>query len=131
MSKNSDADSRVTSTNLAQRTDKLLFHQIRQKGSKDIFADYIILLRTIPTKGLPPTDKEEHKRKLEETCRKVIYSLEQAGLQAEVRRGSDKLIFIFVLCDLHRLKREVETSRYIFKINNLTFFILANLSLYQ
>ncbi|RGB38978.1 calcium-activated chloride channel-domain-containing protein [Rhizophagus diaphanus] len=111
MSKNSDADSQVNSTNLAQGTDKLLFHQIRQKGNKDIFADYIILLRTIPTKSLPPTDKEEHKKKLEETCRKVIYSLEQAGLQAEVRRGSDKLIFIFVLCDLHRLKREVETSR--------------------
>jgi hypothetical protein len=129
MSKNSDADS--TNLNLVQETGKLLFHQIRQKGSKDIFADYIILLRTTPIKNLSRADVEEHKKKLEETCRNVLYRLEQAGLQAEVRRGSDKLIFIFVLCDLHRLKREVETSRYILKINSLPFFILANLSLYQ
>ncbi|RIA88636.1 calcium-activated chloride channel-domain-containing protein [Glomus cerebriforme] len=111
MSENSDTNSQITSKNLAQEAGKLLFHQIRQKGSKDIFADYIILLRTTPLKNLAAADKEEHKTKLEETCRKVLTRLQEAGLQAEVRRGSDKLVFIFVLCDLHRLKREVDTSR--------------------
>jgi len=110
MSENSDKDS-IQLMNLVQETGKLLFHQIRQKGSKDIFADYIILVRTKSLKNLVAADKEEHKTKLEETCRKVIARLQQAGLQAEVRRGSEKLIFIFVLCDIHRLKREVDTSR--------------------
>jgi hypothetical protein len=110
MSENSDTDS-IQLMNLVQETGKLLFHQIRQKGSKVIFADYIILIQTKPLKNLAPADKEEHKSKLEETCRKVISRLQQAGLQAEIRRGSDKLIFIFVLCDIHRLKREVDISR--------------------
>jgi hypothetical protein len=100
--------------NLTQEANNLLFHQIRKKGSKDIFADYIILIRTTPLKNLAAADKQEHNLKLEETCRKVLENLKKAGLQAEVRRGSSELIFVFVLCDLHRLNREVEISKYVF-----------------
>jgi len=99
---------------VVQETDKLLFHQIRQKGSKDIFADYIILIKTVPLKNV----EVDHKTKLEETCRKVLTRLQQADLQAEVRRGSDNWIFIFVICELRRLKREVDNSRYISQIYN-------------
>ncbi|CAG8670242.1 9449_t:CDS:2 [Funneliformis caledonium] len=96
---------------LTKETGNLLFHQIRQKESKDIFADYIILIKTVSLKNFTPADKEVHKKKLEKTCRTVLTRLQQAGLRAEIRRGSDNFIFVFVICELQRLNREVEISR--------------------
>ncbi|CAG8548784.1 11570_t:CDS:2 [Diversispora eburnea] len=105
-----EVDTKIFKSKL-QETQDLLFRILQKQESKEIFADYVIVVRTKVFSKLSPVEKEEHKTKVEQTCRKLLKRLSKAGLNYEARRGADDLIFIFVLCPLERLKQEVERSR--------------------
>ncbi|CAG8502519.1 6707_t:CDS:2, partial [Scutellospora calospora] len=106
------AVSKFATSNVVQGTQNLLFHRIHNtKESKEVFADYVTIIRSKPFSKLSPVEKELYKKKLEETCRKLLTRLSRVGLKYEVRRGSDDLIFVFVLCPLDRLKQESDRSR--------------------
>ncbi|CAG8449838.1 15493_t:CDS:2 [Acaulospora morrowiae] len=102
---------KIANSKLVQETRNLFFYQLQHQKDKDSFADYVIIVRTKALNKLSGLEKEAHKTKLEETCRKVLTRLNLAGLKFEVRRGAEDLIFIFVLCPLKRLKEEVDRSR--------------------
>ncbi|CAG8539611.1 2426_t:CDS:2 [Ambispora gerdemannii] len=92
---------------LLSKTRKLIFHQLSQEGSKEAFADYVLVVDSkIPSKG-----REAFKTTLVNTCKLVIANLEKAGLECEVRRSKEDMIFIFVLCSAERLKQEIYRSR--------------------
>ncbi|CAG8808355.1 22537_t:CDS:2, partial [Dentiscutata erythropus] len=106
------AVSKIASSNVVQGTRNLLFHRIHNtKESKEVFADYVAIIRTKPFSKLSQLEKEISRKKLEDTCRNLLTRLHRVGLKYEVRRGADDLIFVFILCPLDRLKQEFDRSR--------------------
>ncbi|CAG8784673.1 21260_t:CDS:2 [Gigaspora margarita] len=103
------AVSKIASSNVVQGTRNLLFHHVHNtKESKEVFADYVAIVRTKPFSKLSKSEKETYRKKLEETCRNLLARLHRVGLKYEVRRGAEDLIFVFILCPLDRLKQEFE-----------------------
>ncbi|CAG8573086.1 16552_t:CDS:2 [Racocetra fulgida] len=101
------AVSKIAASNVVQETRNLLFHHIHNtKENKEVFADFVTILRSKPLSKLSQVEKEAHRKKLEDTCRKLLTRLSRVGLKYEVRRGSEDLIFVFILCPLDRLKQE-------------------------
>ncbi|CAG8597734.1 22952_t:CDS:2 [Cetraspora pellucida] len=106
------AVSKIAASNVVQETRNLLFHHIHNtKESKEVFADFVAIIRSKPFSKLSQVEREIHRKKLEDTCRKLLTRLSRVGLKYEVRRGSEDLIFVFILCPLDRLKQECERSR--------------------
>ncbi|RHZ67771.1 hypothetical protein Glove_299g21 [Diversispora epigaea] len=106
-----EAVTQIANSKFVQETQGLVFRILQKQENNEIFADYVIVVRTKVFSKLSPVEKEEHKTKVEQTCRKLLKRLSQVGLNYEARRGADDLIFIFVLCPLARIKQEVERSR--------------------
>ncbi|CAG8463169.1 14408_t:CDS:2 [Ambispora leptoticha] len=92
---------------VVEKTRKLIFHQLRQENAKEAFADYVLVIDS----KIPSKEKEEFKTKLANTCKLVLANLEKAGLDCELRRSKEDMIFIFVLCSAERLKQEIYRSR--------------------
>ncbi|CAG8522776.1 12987_t:CDS:2 [Racocetra persica] len=106
------AVSKIAASNVVQETRNLLFHHIHNtKENKEVFADFVTIIRSKPLSKLSKVEKEAHRKKLEDTCRTLLTRLSNVGLKYEVRRGSEDLIFVFILCPLDRLKQESERSR--------------------
>ncbi|RIB08528.1 calcium-activated chloride channel-domain-containing protein [Gigaspora rosea] len=106
------AVSKIASSNVVQGTRNLLFHHVHNtKESKEVFADYVAIIRTKPFSKLSKSEKEIYRKKLEDTCKNLLARLHRVGLKYEVRRGAEDLIFVFILCPLDRLKQEFERSR--------------------